>query len=172
LKDVERKVTKDKHHALHPKKPTADEHKIDALLNVLTGVFEDDSDLDLVRDLAFQRLLMFPQLPPKTIEIMLAILADEGDSDLVLTRQIAAIGVLAHMGPMAQPALATLTDLLPLAESDYDSKRWLALRASKAIWQITGDPEAVFDVAEKLADDGQFWLVIQARELLLEIGSL
>ena len=64
---------------------------------------------------------------------MQAIIADEHESDLVLTRKLAAIDVLAHMDDQAIPARATLIDLLPLADSQRDSERWLALGAAKAI---------------------------------------
>ena len=102
---------------------------------------------------------------------MRAILADEDDSDLVLNRKVAACEVLAHMGPQAKPALATLIDLLPLAESDRDSKRWLALRAARAVWKITGDSSPAAEVAGKLAEDDEAWLRIHAAELLHKIGS-
>ena len=102
---------------------------------------------------------------------MRAILADEDDSDLVFNRKVAACEVLAHMGPQAKPALATLIDLLPLAESDRDSKRWLALRAARAVWKITGDSSPAAEVAGKLAVGEEAWLRIHAAELLGEIPA-
>lgn len=153
--------------------PTTDEDKISALLGVLAdpSSFTGDEDMDLVRDSALCGLLQFPKLPERTIEIMLAILADMGDSELVLTRKMAACDVLGHMGQQADASLTTLNDLLPLAESERDFERWLALRAAKAIWKITGDSERVLEAAEKLTEDEQFWLVIHAHELLGEIDS-
>ena len=156
---------------LQPRQPQTDEGKIDTLLDLLASGFEGDPDLDAVRNAALHHLLRFPRLPERTIDIMLAILADEDDSDLVLNRKVAAIDVLAHMGQQAKPALATLYDLLPLAESERDFERRLALRAAKAVWKITGDSEPALEVALKLTEDEQFWLVIHATELLREIDS-
>jgi hypothetical protein len=68
---------------------------------VLENGFECDEDLDLVRDSALSGLLQFPNLPDRAVDIMQAMLADEDDSDLVLTRKMAACGVLAQMGLQA-----------------------------------------------------------------------
>lgn len=100
---------------------------------------------------------------------MLAILADMDDSDHVLTRKVAAIDVLAHMGPQAKPAFAILNDLLPLAESDRDIEQWLALRAARAVWKISGDSKRALEIAEKLAEDEEAWLRVHAADLLGEI---
>ncbi|MCB9871483.1 MAG: hypothetical protein H6837_16625 [Planctomycetes bacterium] len=100
---------------------------------------------------------------------MLGILSDEDDSDLVLNRRVAACDVLAHIGQQAKPAFATLNDLLPLVESDRDIERWLALRAARAVWKITGDSSPAADVAGKLAEDEEAWLRIYAAELLGEV---
>lgn len=158
---------------LLPKFPTTDEEKISALLDVLAepSSFTGDEDMDLVRDSALCGLLQFPKLPERTVEIVLSILADEGDSDLVLTRKMAACDVLGHIGQQAESSLPALYDLLPLSESKHDFKRWLALRAAKAIWNITGDSEPALEVAARLTEDAQFWLVIHAHELLGEIDA-
>lgn len=155
---------------LQPGQLQTDDQKINVLLDLLAGGFENDADLDVVRDAAIQHLLEFPCLPDRTIEIMLAILSDEDDSDLVLNRKMAAIDVLAQMGPQAKPALATLNDLLPLAESDRDSSRWLALRAARAVWKLSGDSSSAMDIASRLADDVEAWLRVHAADLLGEIG--
>lgn len=154
---------------LQPGQAQTNEQKIDTLLDLLAGGFEGDEDLDLVRDAALHHLLRFPQLPDRTTAIMLGILADEDDSDLVLNRKVAAIDVLSHMGQQAKPALATLNDLLPLAESDRDNDRWLALRAARAVWKITGDSSPAPDAAGKLAEDEEAWLRVHVAELLGEI---
>lgn len=158
---------------LLPKCPATDEEKIIALLDVLAdpSSFTGDEDLDLVRDSALCGLLQFPKLPERTVEIVLSILADKGDSELVLTRKIAACDVLGHMSQQAEASLTTLYDLLPLAETERDFERWLALRAVRAIWRITGDPQPAMDVAARLTEDAQFWLVIHAHDLLSEINS-
>ena len=158
---------------LLPKCPTTDEEKISALLDVLAhpSSFTGDEDMDLVRDSALCGLLQFPKLPERTIEIMLFILADEDDSDLVLTRKMAACDVLGHMRQQAETSLTTLYDLLSIVESDRDFERWLALRAAKAIWKIKGDSEPALEVAEKLTEGGQFWLAMHAHELLGEIAA-
>lgn len=155
---------------LQPGQPQTDDQKINILLDLLAGGFEGDADLDLVRDSALNHLLRFPKLPERTIEIMRVILADIDDSDLVISRKAAALAVLAHMGQQAKPAFAALIDLLPLAESDRDIERWLALRAARAVWKIRDDSEAALEVAEKLADDEEAWLRVLAAELLGEIG--
>ncbi|MBX3444356.1 MAG: hypothetical protein KF774_18285 [Planctomyces sp.] len=83
---------------LQPGQPKTDEEKIDTLLDLLSsGGFEGDPDLDLVRDLALQHLLQYPKLPERTVEIMLAIIADMGESELVLERKEAALAVLSKM---------------------------------------------------------------------------
>lgn len=156
---------------LKPCQPQSDEEKIETFLDLLSSGFEGDADLDAVRDAALHHLLQSPRLPDRTIEIMLAILADEDDSDLVLNRKMAAIDLLAHTGPQAKPAFATLNDLLPLAESDRDIERWLALRAARAMWKITGDSERAVKVASRLSDDEQTWLRIHAVGLLGEMVS-
>ena len=156
---------------LQPCQPQTDDQKIDTLLDLLAGGFENDADLDVVREAALSHLLRFPQLPDRTTAIMLGILSDEDDSDLVLTRKMAACDVLAHMGQQAKLALATLIDLLPLVESDRDNDRWLALRAARAMWKITDDSECALEIAEKLTEDEQFWLTIHASDLLSEIDS-
>ncbi|MCO6458169.1 MAG: hypothetical protein J5I93_22925 [Pirellulaceae bacterium] len=156
--------------AFLPRDVRTDQQKIDALLELLASGFEGDPDLDLVRDSTLHNLLRFPRLPDRTIEIMLAILADEDDSDLALTRKMAACDVLGHMGVRANPA-AALYDLLTLADSDRDVERWLALRAAKAVWQITGNSAPALEVAEKLSEDDQFWLVIHATAMLSEIAA-
>lgn len=149
---------------LQPGQPQTDEEKIDTLLDLLSsGGFEGDADLDVVRNSALYHLLRFPRLPDRAIEIMLAILADEDDSDLVLNRKVAAIDVLAQMGPQAKPAFAMLNDLLPLAESDRYNKRWLALRAARAIWKVSGDSSPAMEVASRLAQDEEAWLRINAN---------
>jgi hypothetical protein len=81
-----------------PSPPQTDDQKIETLLDLLASGFEGDRDLDLVRDAALHHLLQFPQLPDRTINIMLGILADEDDSDLALRRKVVALDVLAHMG--------------------------------------------------------------------------
>lgn len=156
---------------LQPCQHQTDEEKMNVLLDLLAGGFENDADLDAVRDAALHHLLRVPQLPDRTTAIMLGILADMYDSDLVLKRKVAASDVLAHMGPQAKPALATLNDLLPLVESECDSNRWLALRAARAVWKITGDSAPAADVAAKLAEDEKAWLRIHIAELLGEITS-
>lgn len=148
-----------------------DDQKIDSLLDLLSSGFENDPDLDAVRDAALHHLLRFPRLPDRTIEIMLAILADDDETYLVLNRKVAACDVLAHIGPQAKPALATLNDLMPLAESDRDNDRWLVLRAARAVWKITGDSTPAADVAARLMEDEEAWLRIHAAELLDEIDS-
>ncbi|MGD9853471.1 MAG: hypothetical protein AB7U20_00830 [Planctomycetaceae bacterium] len=125
---------------LQPGQAQTDEQKIDTLLDLLASGFEGDSDLDLVRDVALYILLHFPRLPDRTIDIMLGILAAEDDSDLTLARKVEACDVLAHLGQQAKPALAILNDLLPLVESERDSKRWLALRRQGHVedhWGLT-----------------------------------
>lgn len=156
---------------LQPCQPQSDEQKTDTFLDLLAGGFENDADLDVVRDAALQHLLQFPRLPDRTIEIMLAILADEDESDLVLNRKMAAIDVLARIGQQAKPAFATLIDLLPLVGSDRDIERWLALRAARAIWKITGDNQPAAEVASQLVVDEEAWLRIHAAELLGEIPA-
>ncbi len=154
---------------LQPHQAQTDDEKIAVLLDLLASGFENDADLDAVRDAALHHLLQFSRLPDRTTAIMLGILSDEDESDLVLNRKVAAIDLLAHTGPQAKPAFATLNDLLPLVESDRDSKRWLALRAARAVWKITGDSSPAADVAGKLAEDEEAWLRIHAAELLGEI---
>jgi len=154
---------------LQPCQPQFDDEKIKALLDMLSSGFENDPDLDAVRDSALHHLLQFPLLPDRTVEIMLAILSDETESDLVVNRKVAAIDVLAHMGQQAKLALATLIDLLPLVESDRDNDRWMALRAARAVWQITGDSAPAEEIARNLAEDEQAWLRIHAAELLGEV---
>lgn len=156
---------------LQPGQLQTDEEKIDTLLALLASGFENDADLDAVRDAALHHLLRFPRLPERTRGIMQSILDDGDDSELVLTRKVAAIDVLAHMGPQSKTALATLNDLLPLAESDRDDKRWLALRAAKAIWKISGDSSPAMKVASRLADDKEAWLRVHAADLLGEIAT-
>lgn len=156
---------------LQPCQPHTDEEKINVLLDLLASEFEGDADLDAVRDTAIRHLLQFPRLPVRTTAIMLGILADEDDSDLVINRKVAAIDLLAHTGPQAKPAFATLNDLLPLVESDRDIERWLSLRAARAVWEITGDSSPAADVGGKLAEDEEAWLRIHAAELLGEIGG-
>jgi hypothetical protein len=153
-----------------PREVQTDQQKIDALLEVLASGFEGDPDLDLVRDSALACLLQFPQLPERAIGIMQAILADEDDSDLVFTRKMAACDVLGHMGVRANPA-AALYDLLTLTDSSRDVERWLALRAARAVWQITGNSAPALEVAEKLSEDDQFWLVIHATAMLSETAA-
>lgn len=156
---------------LQPGQAQTNEEKIDTLLDLLASGFENDADLNAVRDAALHHLLRFPRLPDRTIQVMKTILADEDDSDHVRNRKVAAIDVLAHTGPQAKPAFATLNDLLPLVESDRDSKRWLALRAARAVWKITGDSSLAAEFAAKLAEDEEAWLRIHAAELLAEIGE-
>jgi hypothetical protein len=156
---------------LQPGQLQTDEEKIDVLLDLLASGFEGDADLDAVRDAAIHHLLRFPRLPERTTAIMRSILGDMDDSDLVLNRRVAAIDVLAHMGPQAKPALATLNDLLPFVESERDFERWLALRAARAMWKISGDSEPAVEVAGKLAVDDEAWLRIHAAELLGEIPA-
>lgn len=155
---------------LQPCQPQTDEEKIATLLDLLASGFENDADLDVVRDSALHHLLRFPQLPDRTIDIMLAILTDEDDSDLVRNRKVAAIEVLAHIGPKAKPAFAILNDLLPLVESERDSERWLALRAARAVWKITGDSWFAVEVASMVAEDEEAWLRIHANDLLGQIS--
>lgn len=156
---------------LQPCQAQDDEEKIAVLLDLLASGFQGDADLDAVRDAAIHHLLRFPRLPERTTAIMRFILGDMDDSDLVLTRKMAACDVLAHMGQQAKLALATLSDLLPLVESDRDIERWLALRAVRAMWKITGDSQPAVEVAGKLAVDEQAWLRIHAAELLGEMVS-
>jgi hypothetical protein len=156
---------------LQPCQPQSDDEKIKALLDLLASGFENDADLDAVRDAALQHLLRFPRLPERTIAIMLGILAEKDDSNLVLNRRVAAIDVLAHIGPKAKPALATLIDLLPLAESYRDFYRWLALRAARAIWKIDGNHQVAIDLARKLKENGTIWLRLYAAELVHEIDA-
>ncbi|MEZ5949125.1 MAG: hypothetical protein R3C12_07910 [Planctomycetaceae bacterium] len=156
---------------LQPCQPQFDDEKIKALLDMLSSGFENDPDLDAVRDSALHHLLQFPLLPDRTVEIMLAILSDETESDLVVNRKVAAIDVLAHMGQQAKPASAALIDLLPLAESDRDSDRWLGLKAARAICKISGHSSSGMEVAEKLAEDEEAWLRIHAVGLLSETDS-
>jgi len=155
---------------LQPCQLQSDEQKIDTLLDLLSSGFENDPDLDAVRNAALHHLLRFPRLPERTTAIMLGILADEDDSDLVLNRKVVAIDVLAHIGPQAKPALASLNDLLPLVESDRDIERWLALRAARAVWKITGNSSPAVEVASRLSDDEQAWLRIHANDLLGQIS--
>lgn len=155
---------------LQPGQAQTDDQQIDILLDLLACGFENDADLDVVREAALNHLLRFPRLPHRTIQIMLSILADENDSDLVISRKVAAIDLLAHMGVQAKPALAILNDLLPIAESKHDFKRWLALRAARALWKITGDNQPAVEVAAKLAEDEEAWLRVHAAELLSEMG--
>ncbi|MEW4454533.1 hypothetical protein AB1L30_17790 [Bremerella sp. JC817] len=156
---------------LQPRQAQTNEEKFETLLDLLSSGFVNDPDLDLVRDLALQHLLTFPQLPDRTIDIMRSILADMDDSEPVLNRKVAAIDVLAHMGPQAKPAFATLNGLLPLMESDRDIERSLALRAARAMWKIAGDSELAAEVAGKLVEDEEKWLVVHAAELLGELDS-
>lgn len=156
---------------LQPGQLQTDEEKIDVLLDLLSSGFENDPDLDAVRDAALHHLLRFPRLPDRTIQVMKGIVADEHDSDLVLNRKVAAIDVLAHMGPQAKPALATLNDLLPLVESDRDSDRWLGLKAARAVWKITADSSPAVGIAEKFAEDEEAWLRVHAVGLLGEIET-
>lgn len=155
---------------LQPCQLQSDEQKIDTLLDLLSSGFENDPDLDAVRNAALHHLLRFPRLPERTTAIMLGILADEDDSDLVLNQKVVAIDVLAHIGPQAKPALASLNDLLPLVESDRDIERWLALRAARAVWKITGNSSPAVEVASRLSDDEQAWLRIHANDLLGQIS--
>ena len=155
---------------LQPCQLQSDEQKIDTLLDLLSSGFENDPDLDAVRNAALHHLLRFPRFPERTTAIMLGILADEDDSDLVLNRKVVAIDVLAHIGPQAKPALASLNDLLPLVESDRDIERWLALRAARAVWKITGNSSPAVEVASRLSDDEQAWLRIHANDLLGQIS--
>ncbi|MEZ5945192.1 MAG: hypothetical protein R3C18_27780 [Planctomycetaceae bacterium] len=154
---------------LQPGQPQTDEEKIDTLLDLLSSGFENDPDLDAVRDAALHHLLRFPRLADRTTAIMLGILADEDESDLVLNRKVAAIDVLAHMGQQAKPAFAALIDLLPLVESEPDFERWLALRAARAVWKVSGSSSQAMGIAEKLAEHEEAWLRIHAAELLGEI---
>lgn len=89
---------------LLPCQPQTDEQKVETLLDLLSSGFEGDPDLDLVRDLALHHLLQFPKLPERAIEIMRSILADMDDSDLVLSRKLAACDVLAHIDQQAREA--------------------------------------------------------------------
>lgn len=155
---------------LQPCQPQTEEERIAVLLELLSSGFENDADLDAVRDAALHHLLQFPRLPERTIGIMLSILAVENDSDLVLNRKVAACDVLAHIGPKAKPAFATLNDLLPLVESDSDFERWLALRAARAVWKITGDSWFAVEVASMVAEDEEAWLRIHANDLLGQIS--
>ena len=82
---------------LQPGQLQTDEEKLNTLLDLLSSGFENDADLDVVRDAALHHLLRFTQLPERTIQVMLAILADEDDSELVLKRKEAALAVLSHM---------------------------------------------------------------------------
>lgn len=72
----------------------SDEKKISALLDP-TG-YTGDPDLDLVRDSALHCLLNFPQLPDRTSEVMLGILAIDDDSKLTLNRKKVAKDVLTN----------------------------------------------------------------------------
>lgn len=155
---------------LQPGQAQTNEQKIDTLLDLLAGGFENDADLDVVRDAAILHLLRFALLPDRTTAIMLGILADDDDSDLVLNRKVAACDVLSHMGQQAKPASAALIDLLPLVGSDRDNDKWLALRAARAMWRISGDSSSAMEVAEKMAKDEEAWLRIHAADLLGEIG--
>lgn len=155
---------------LQPCQPHTNDEKIAVLLDLLAGGFENDADLDVVWDAALQHLLQFPQLPVRTTAIMLGILDDKDNSDLVMSRKVAAIDVLAQMGPQAKPAFATLNDLLPLVESDRDNDRWLALRAARAVWKITGDSAPALEVASNMLDDEEAWLRIHSVGLLGEIS--
>lgn len=156
---------------LLPGQAQTNEQQVNTLLDLLSSGYENDADLDVVRDAALHHLLRFPQLPERTTAIMLGIVADKDESDLVLNRKMAAIDVLAHLGEQAKPAFAILSDLLPLAESDRDIERWLSLRAARALWKITGDSSPAADVAGKLVVDEEAWLRIHAAELLGEIGE-
>lgn len=78
--------------------------------------------------------------------------------------------MLAHMGPQAKPALATLNDLLPLVESNRDGDRLLALRTARAVWKITGNSSPAVDVAGKPTEDEEAWLRVHAADLLGEIA--
>jgi len=156
---------------LQPGQPQSDKEKIDTLLDLLSSGFENEADLDIVREAALSHLLRFPQLPDRTTAIMLGIVADKDESDLVLNRKVAAIDLLAHIGPKAKSALATLNALLSLAESDRDVERWLALQAARAVWKITGDSEPAMEVAARLAEDEEAWLRVHANDLLHEIDS-
>lgn len=73
----------------------SDEEKISALLDP-TG-FTGNPDLDLVRDSALHCLLNFSELPDRTSEVMLGILAIADDSDLTLKRKKVAKDVLDQM---------------------------------------------------------------------------
>jgi hypothetical protein len=101
-------MTDDDFPDLQPCPPQTDDQKIETLLDLLEGGFENDPDLDLVRDSALNHLLRFPQLPHRTIDIMLSILADKDESDLVLTRKMAALDVLSHMGIHAADLLGEI----------------------------------------------------------------
>jgi hypothetical protein len=79
--------------------PASDEEKISVLLDLLadpTG-FTGDPDFDLVRDLSLQCLLQFSQLPDRTNEVMLGILAIDDESDLTLKRKKVAKDVLSRL---------------------------------------------------------------------------
>jgi hypothetical protein len=80
--------------------PVSDEDKISTLLDLLadpTG-FTGDPDLDLVRDAALHCLLNFSELPDRTSQVMLGILAIDDESKLTLERKKVAKDVLDQMG--------------------------------------------------------------------------
>lgn len=146
----------------------SDEEDVAALLAVIAdpSLVEGHEDVDLVLDASLVALLDYDELPDRTIDVLLTILAAEEDDDVTLVKKMAACDVLASMNERASAAIPVLVDLLPLDESDRDFERWLALRAARAIWNISGDPQPAAEVARKLAEDEQEWLTIHAENLL------
>lgn len=151
----------------------SDDEEIEALLDAIAdpSLIVGHEDIDLVLDASLVALLDYDELPDRAIDLTLGILSAEEDDDVALVRKMAAADVLGHMGGQSSVAIPVLNGLLLFASSERDFERWLALRAARALWKITGDPNPAVEVATRLLQDREEWLVVHAQNLLGEIGS-
>jgi hypothetical protein len=109
------------------------------------------------------------EIPPRAVEMMIAVINESDDSEPTLRRKMVACDVLGQMGLQANRALASVEGLLPLVQSPCDFERWLSLFAARAVWKITGDSNAVVDVASKIRDGKNEWLRHHALAYLSEV---
>lgn len=149
----------------------SDQVEIEALLDAIAdpSLIVGHEDIDLVLDAALVALLDYDELPDRTIDVMLGILAAEEDDDVALVRKMAACNVLASMGEGSERGIPVLVGLIDLHRSEVAFERWLALRAAKAIWKISGNAEPAVEVATPLLR-AEFWLAGHSIGLLVEIG--
>jgi len=147
--------------------------KADALLRAIAdpSITDAEDDIDLIVDNAFYALIHIDDLPDHTVDVMQSLLAYKDHIDQSHGNQMKACDVLAHMGERAKKCLPTLHDNLPLAESDHDADKALALRSARAIWKISGDPTCAMEVTHRLLQGEEDWIVNHAQRILDEIGS-